>query len=348
MEKSSVNKNRRVVYRKPGDIEVIQLVEETIPAPNPNEVLIRVEAAGVAFADIVMRNGLYHDQPNFPMTPGYDVCGEIISVGSKVSRKYQVGQRVVGLSIFGSYADFLCLEPSLLLPIPNTISPARVISLCLNYVSAWQMLTRFAGVEPGDTVLVHAAGGGVGTAFLQLAPFLDIQVIGTVSSSKMDIVDSLGGVAIDYQKNNFVKEVLKITKGKGVEAAFDAIGARNCVKTLKCIAPTGRLVHYGVTSGFKNGQKKNVDLALDYLFAQKPVLSYLLNNQSLLSYNIHELSKTRPHWYLEDLSKLVSLLEGGLINPIVADVYFLEEAKEAQKAFSESTKPGKYILINSW
>lgn len=153
--------NRRIIYRKSGGTEVIDLIEEKLPEPEPNEVLVRVEAIGVAFADLVMRNGLYHKQPSFPMTPGYDVCGRVEAVGEKAAEHFSKGQRVAGLTVFGSYADFTCVDHSHLVAVPEDLDAAQVTALCLNYVTAWQMLHRYAAVEKGDTILVHAAGGGV-------------------------------------------------------------------------------------------------------------------------------------------------------------------------------------------
>ncbi len=338
-------KNRRVVYRSAGGPKVIGLVEDAVPEPRPNEVCVAVEAAGIAFADIVQRSGLYPGQPPFPMTPGYDICGRVHSVGRDAANRFAKGQRVAGVTVFGGYADYVCTAADHLAPVPEDLDPASIVALCLNYVTASQMLHRMAAVEPGDPVLIHAAGGGVGTALLELGGLFDLRMFGTVSKGKADSVKALGGVPIDYKRMDFVKEVRKLTDGAGVMAAFDAIGGSHAVRSRKTLAPNGRLVLYGVTEDFPGGRPSYLRLARDRLFAGASLLDLFASAHAILGYNIEMLRRARPQWYQEDLGTLMGHLAAGRLRPLIAGTFPLTEAAAAQSAFLKAKRPGKTVLL---
>ncbi len=339
------NSNRRIIYRSAGGPRVVHMIEEEAPEPAPGHVRVKVEAAGIAFADLVQRNGLYPGQPKFPMTPGYDICGRIDAVGKDAGRALKKGQRVAGVTVFGGYADYVCVDPAYLVPVSDNLDAAQVVALCLNYVTASQMLHRMAAVEPEDKILVHAAGGGVGTALLELGALYDLTMYGTVSKAKMEVVEALGGIPIDYKRKDFVKEVSRLSDGKGVMAAFDAIGGRHALRSLKVLGQDGRLVLYGMTRGFSGGRRRTFSLASDYLFSSISLLGLFAKGQSVMGYNIQRLREDRPSWYREDLTQLVSHLESGRLKPVIAARYPLEKAKEAQAAFTKAKTAGKTVLL---
>jgi NADPH2:quinone reductase len=337
--------NRRVIYRKAGGPRVIDLIEEEVPCLAPHEVMVRIEAAGVSFADMVQRLGCYAGQPKFPMTPGYDICGRIVEVGRDAGRRLRKGQRVAGMTVFGGQADYICLDPELLVPVSDDVDVAQVVALCSNYVAASQMMHRCAGVEPGETMLVHAAGGGIGSALLELGALYEMKIYGTVSKSKARIVEELGAVPIDYKSKDFLGEVQRLTDGKGVMAAFDAIGARNALKSVKCLSENGRLVTYGTTAAFASGRRHRFHQAADHFFSKSALPPLFNKAQSILSYNIETLRAARPGWYREDLTLLVDLLETNRLKPVIAARYPLEKAAEAHAAFANARAPGKIVLI---
>ena len=190
-------KNARVVITGLGGTEVFKFVEEDMPAPAAGEVRVKVLAAGVAFADILIRRGLYPDQPPFPVTPGYDIVGEIDALGDGVT-EFRVGQRVAAMTMIGGYSRFTIVPAAHLVSVPDGLDPAEAVSLVLNYVMAYQMLHRVAHLGAGQKLLVHGAAGGVGTAALQLGKIAGLEMFGTASEAKHELVTSLGCAA---QKN---------------------------------------------------------------------------------------------------------------------------------------------------
>ncbi len=339
-----MTKNRRIVYRSAGGVQVIDLVEEAVPEPGPGEVCVAVETAGIAFADIVQRNGLYPNQPPFPMTPGYDLCGRAHRIGRDARDRFAMGERVAGVSVFGGYADYVCLPADYLVKVPDDVDAAQAVALCLNYVTASQMLHRVAMVEPEERVLIHAAGGGVGTALLELGGLFDLKMFGTVSKHKAETVHRLSGVPIDYKRKDFVKEMRRLTNGEGVMAAFDAMGGRHALRSLKTLAPQGRLVVYGSTGGFRGGRRRLMTLGLDVLFSSVSIMSLFLKGQGVFGYNIEMMRRARLQWYREDLTTLMGHLAAGRLDPLIAGRYPLAEAKAAQDAFIKARKPGKVVL----
>ncbi len=340
-----MSSNRRVVYRKAGGPRVVDLVDDAIPEPGDYEVRIRVEAAGVAFSDIVQRNGMHTDQPGFPMTPGYDICGRIDAVGRSAGRRFAKGQRVAGVTMVGGYADYVCVEPDFLVPVEEHLDAAEVVTLCLNYVTACQMLHRLAAVEPGDSVLVHAAGGGVGTALLELGSLYELTMYGTVSKAKAGAVEQLGAIPIDYRAVDFVEAVQRQTDGMGVMAAFDAIGRSHARRSLEALAPNGRLVVYGATGDLPKGKKRLFPQRADVLAPNALPLGEVFGEaRSVMAYNIQWLRRARPSWYREDLTALVDHLARGHLQPLIAERFPLEAVREAQATFLRAQKAGKVVL----
>ncbi|MGF1455903.1 MAG: zinc-binding dehydrogenase [Alphaproteobacteria bacterium] len=338
-------RNRRVIYRSAGGSRVVDLIEEPVPQPRADEVCVAVEAAGIAFADIVQRNGLYPGQPAFPMTPGYDVCGRVHAVGREAAQHFAKGQRVAGVTVFGGYADYVCTRADHLIPVPEDAPAVEVVALCLNYITASQMLHRCAAVEPGDRVLIHAAGGGVGTALLELGGLFDLEMFGTVSKAKADIVKRLSGVPIDYRKRDFVREIDRLTGGAGVMAAFDAIGGRHARRSLKTLSENGRLVVYGLTSGFPSGRRDYLRLGLDQMLSSVGLMTVFISAQGVLGYNIEKLRTARPRWYREDLTALMAHLAAGRLRPVIAGTFPLADTRAAQEAFLRAQRPGKTVLL---
>src|SRR5215208_3822924 len=164
---TAVEKQKQVLLTRKGGPEVLEIVEREVPEPGPGEARVRVLAAGVAFADVMMRRGLYPGVPDFPFTPGYDLVGEVEDLGPGVSG-VAVGQRVAALAQVGAHAQYVALPAGELVPVPAGVDAAEAASLPVNYVTAYQMLFRVAKVKPGERILVHGAAGGVGTALLQL------------------------------------------------------------------------------------------------------------------------------------------------------------------------------------
>lgn len=215
-------KNGRIVVTALGGPEVLKYIEEDLPEPGRAQVRVRVLAAGVSFADVLMRRGLYPGTPPPPFTPGYDLVGEIDALGEGVTQ-FALGQRVGALTVRGAHARFAVVPVGLLVAVPDSLDPGEAVCLILNYVTAYQMLHRIAKVSTGGRILVHGAAGGVGTALLQLGALRRLTMYGTASKSKHAEVVSAGGIPIDYETQNFSARVRELSRD-GVDAVFDPVG----------------------------------------------------------------------------------------------------------------------------
>src|SRR5262245_20762459 len=205
-------KYKRIIVNRRRQLE---LVEDDLPNPRPGEVRLKVLAAGVSYPDVMMRQGIHPEARRPPFTPGWDVVGTVDVLGKGVEA-VPLGATVAAMPIVGGYSEFLCLPATELVPVPPGLDPGEAVCLILNYVTAYQMLHRSAQAKPGETALVHAAAGGVGTALLQLARLHGVEAYGTASTGKLRTVESLGGHAIDYKRTDFLKEI-RALPGGGVD-----------------------------------------------------------------------------------------------------------------------------------
>ena len=233
-----------------GGPEVLELAEEpTIPNPGTGEVRIKVLAAGTGFTDSFIRRGRYPDFIGpLPFTPGCEFVGVVEKTSSDVVSPRE-GQIVADLCVVGGYAQYAIRPARFLVPVPDGVDAAEAVCIPLAYLTAFQMLTRYRHLFPGETILVIGASGTVGTALLDLSRHFGLKAIGTCSAANLSTVDRFGATAIDYRAGDFAASVDKLTAGRvggaGVDAAFDAIGGSHFDRSFACLAPGGILIGYG-------------------------------------------------------------------------------------------------------
>lgn len=337
--------NHRITISKKGGPEVLQMIEEPLPTPGRGEVLVRVLIAGVAAADLAMREGVYPGKtPKIPFTPGYDICGIVETVGEGVSN-LNVGQRVAALTVVGGYTEHICIASNQVVPVPEQLDPAQVVASVLNYLTAWQLLHRFARVQRGERILAHGAAGGAGTALLDLGKLAGLEMYGTASTGKQELVAQLGATAIDYSRQNFVKEIKRLTQ-EGVDVAFDPIGGAHWRQSYQSLRPGGRLIAYGLGTAMPNG-RVSIPKFLSALLTMPRYtpLKVFNDNKIVMGYFIHTLVNQRPEWFQPDLAHLVELLAQGKINPIVGERIPLAEAARAHELMGKKAVKGKVVLI---
>ena len=217
---------RETVITRRGGPEVLQVREASDPAPGRGEVRIAVRAAGVNFADVMARLGLYPDAPPLPAVVGYEVAGIVDAVGDGVTA-FRVGDRVLALTRFGGYASAVVVAAAQTFATPAQLTDIEAASVPVNYLTASIALYRLANVGPDDTVLIYGAGGGVGIAATQLAKLRKATVIGTASTSKIDAIRALGvDHAVDHRRQDVAAEVRRLTSGRGADVILDPIGGR--------------------------------------------------------------------------------------------------------------------------
>lgn len=347
METGTQQRQQRMLITRRGAPEVLALVDEPIPEPGPGQLRLRVLATGVAFADILMREGLYPHQPRFPFAPGYDVVGPIDAIGPNTQSDLKLGQRVAALTMTGGYARYIIVSAQDCVPVPDNVDPAAAVSLILNYLTAYQMLHRVAAVTKGSRLLVHGAAGGVGLAIIELASPLGCIIYGTASKAKHPVLTRLGVTPIDYRNEDFVARIRALT-GTGVDAVFDAVGGSYWRRSFSTLRPGGVLIAYGASATTKNGRRDFLNILRFLLGTPRySPLSLLSKSQGVIGFNVTLWKKTRPELYREDLASLLIMLAEGKIAPVIAARLPLREAAEAHRMIDNAAVAGK-IVIEPW
>ena len=343
-------KHTRVVVIHYGGPEALRVVEEECPEPKAGEVRVQVLAAGVALPDIMARQGIHPETPKVPFTPGWDLVGVVERLGEGVS-DIPPGQLVAAMPIHGAYAEFVCLPQRELVPVPSGLDPAEAVSLILNYITAYQMLHHAARVKPGQRVLVHGAAGGVGTAFLQLGRLCELKMYGTCSARGAPTVSGLGGIPIDYQQQDYVEEIHRLTS-EGVDAVFDPIGGAHLWHSRQALRPGGRVVGYGNTTslrgeGLASGRpgRRNRLHGIP-IYALYIAGGWLLpGRKRVVPYSIQTLKRLKPALFRQDLITLLDLLQKQKLKPVIAQRFPLAEARQAHELLAKGGVVGKIVLV---
>ena len=343
-------KHTRIVVTHYGGPDALRVVEEGRPEPGNGEVRIRVLTAGVSLPDVMAREGVHPETPLVPFTPGWDLVGVVDRLGGGVSG-IEPGQIVAAMPISGAYAQYVCLPQRELVPVPSGVDAAEAVSLVLNYITAYQMLHRSAKVKHGQRMLVHGAAGGVGSALLQLGRLAGLEMYGTCSSRAAAAVSDLGAIPIDYQRQDFVKEIHRLTR-EGVDAVFDPIGGTHLWRSRQALRPGGRVVGYGLKTslrgeGLTSGRPgRRQRFRGTTVFALSIAAGWLLpGRKRVIPYSIQTLKRLKPEWFRQDLIALFELLQQKKVKQIIARRFPLDEATDAHKLLGEGGVIGKLVLV---
>ena len=346
-------RHTRIIVTHYGGPEALQVVEEECPEPKDGEVRVRVLAAGVSLPDIMAREGVHPETPPVPYTPGWDLVGVVDRLGAGISG-IEPGNIVAAMPIHGAYAEFVCLPQHELVPVPSGLDAAETVSLVLNYITAYQMLHRSAKIKPGQRVLIHGAAGGVGTALMQLGRLTRLEMYGTCSSRGAPAVSDLGGIPIDYQHQDFVEDIHRLT-GEGVDVVFDSLGGTHIWRSRKALRSGGTVVAYGLTgslragrlaSGRSGGRHRFREIAIFGLYIAGGWL--LPSRRRVVPYSIQWLKRLRPALFRQDLIALFDLLRQRKIKPLIAHRFPLTEARHAHELLGTGGVTGKIVLVRNW
>jgi len=338
---------RQIWVPKAGPPEVLDLREAPDPEPAAGEVRIRVEASGVNFADILGRLGSYPDLPPMPVVMGYEVAGRVDVVGDGVGSDW-VGRDVLALTRFGGYSDVVCVPEAQVYARPEGMSAEKGAALPLNYLTAWQLVYVMGGLRSGETVLIHSAGGGVGTAAIQVARWIGGRIFGTASVGKHEVLESLGvDVCIDYRTEDFEARVAELTEGRGVELVLDAVGGVSFKKSYRALAASGRLGMFGISSAAAGKQPSRMSLIRTV--AGMPWLQF--NPVSLMNQNKGVFGVNLAHMWEEAdrvngwMASLLDLYLKQAISPMIAERFPFERAADAHHYIQDRMNFGKVLLI---
>jgi NADPH2:quinone reductase len=336
---------KAIQIRESNDDAGLRLTEVPEPRAGDAEVLVEVKAAGVNYADILMRRGGYSAHPPPPYVPGFEAAGVVLETGRAVS-DWKPGQRVMGTVLretCGCYAAKAVMPAWLLMPLPEHFSFEQGAAFPEVFITAYLALQtcgcladqspdRKGGVTSGKSVLIHAAGGGVGRAAVQMAHALGARVLATASSGeKLAKVQALGAdVIINYATSDFLEEVKKSTEGKGVDLVLESVGGEVFEKSLKCLRPLGRLVVYGASSGQGAAVKS---------------LTFTRDMVTVSGFSFGSLSVLRPGVVRQAMQAVMELLSQDKIRPVVGHTFPLAEARAAHELILSRASFGKVVLV---
>ena len=320
-----------ILVEKFGGPEVLTYRDLDDPRPQKNQVIIRVRSAGVNFADVKARIGAYHLKQALPFIPGLDVTGTIAAVGPEVTT-LKAGQRVVAFPQGGSYCELAVADAGLAFPIPDSIKDDTAAAFPVVAGTSFAMLSRIAGLQANEGVLLHSAAGGVGTTALQIAKYLGAKpIITTVGSDiKKKLLAELGADAVvNYRSENYVEQVLALTDGKGVNVILNPLAGRILERDLDCLAPFGRLICFG------NASEQSASFSSDQVQG---------SCRSLIGFSFGTLRRRRPQEVPGIMQAVIALLAEGKIRMIMGKQFPLAEAAEAHRYIESRNSTGKILL----
>ena len=334
---------KKVIYPKIGGTDSIQIVEEKLDLPKENQVKVRVHRAGINFADLMMRQGLYGSNPDFPFTPGYEASGEIIDLGKEITN-LQLGQRVIAMTGFGGYSEEVIVDSNRVVPIPDNISFDQAAAMPVTYGTAYHMLVHLGGLKKGDSVLIHHAAGGVGTAAAQICQAYGAGlIIGTASESKKEFVESLGMRFVNRDKEDFVKVCKDMTNGKGVHQAIDPVAGKHLMRSYNALRNGGKLHCFGASSAVPN-QKRSIIAAIRMWINTPKFDPMKMMNSNKSLFGVHMGRLEDEDIFANHLAELGELMNQGKINPIIDSVWRFEKVADAQMHMHNRKNKGKVLL----
>jgi NADPH:quinone reductase-like Zn-dependent oxidoreductase len=330
---------RAIVITRHGPPDVLEVQDRPDPHPGRGEVLVDVAAAGINFADLMARIGVYPDAPKPPCVVGYEVAGTVSALGEGATG-LEVGQRVIASVRFGGYAERVAARADGVVALPDALSFEQGAAIPLNYTTAWEALIRAGNLRPGERVLIHAAAGGVGIAATQIAKRTGAEVWGTSSPSKHDAIRGFGvDHPVDYTRSGWERGVPKL------DLVIDAIGGSSFRRSYKLLRAGGRLVCFGA-SALAAGEKRDL-VAAAKTVVQTPwfhPLRLMSESKAVVGLNVLTLwdeFQSADRWK----GPLQELLIDGTIRPVVAQAFPFEQAADAHRFISERRNVGKVVLV---
>ena len=335
---------RAIVTTRNGDVGAMKVEERPDPIPTEGQVVIRVKAAGLNFADILARQGLYPDGPPKPCVMGYEVSGIVAAAGAGVDRSL-IGKPVIAMTRFNGQAEQLAVSAAQIFEKPETLSFEQGAAIPVNYLTAWALLVAMGGLQRDEAVLIHNAGGGVGLAALDIAKHIGAQTFGTASASKHEFLRDRGlDHAIDYRNQDWLPVLMNLTNGRGVELAIDPLGGASWKKTYRALRATGRMGVFGMSVASASGIRGKLR-ALKAV-AQMPrfnPLALMNRNKGVFGLNLGhmwgEAEKVRD-WTQEIMRGVAE----GWIRPHVDRVFPFDQIADAHRYIEARKNIGKVIL----
>jgi len=336
---------RAIVTTRNGDVDVLRVETRPDPSPGRGEALIRVKAAGLNFADILARQGLYPDGPKKPCVMGYEVAGIVEAAGDAVDRAL-VGKPVIAMTRFGGQAELVVAPLTQIFEKPEQLSFEQGAAIPVNYLTAWALLVTMGGLKTDEGVLIHNAGGGVGLAALDIAKHIGAKTYGTASASKHEFLKARGlDYAIDYRGQDWLPLLLELTDNRGVELVIDPLGGSSWKHSYRALRSTGRMGVFGMSAASASGIRGKLR-ALKAL-VQAPrfhPLALMNGNKGVFGLNLghmwNEGAKVAV-WTQE----IVRGIDEGWIRPHVDRAFPFDQVADAHRYIEARKNTGKVVLV---
>ncbi len=335
---------KQIWISKAGPPEVLRLQDASDPIPRTGEVRVRVQAAGVNFADILGRMGVYSDAPKIPYVPGYEVAGMIDVVGQGVPNLKE-GDAALAVTRFGGYSDVVCVPDKQVYKRLGWMPPEDGAAIPVNYLTAYQMLMVMGALHPGDKVLIHGAAGGVGLAALDICRIVGAETFGTASPEKHEFLRARGlEHPIDYRNQDYERVINDLTAGKGLHIILDPLGGIHWQKNYRLLMPTGRLIHFGV-SVIANGKKRSRWEMFKTMVRVPIYTPYTLmkDNKAVIGVN---LASMWDHMALQRdwMQQIIAWYDEALFRPHVDKTFRFDDAAAAHHYLQDRKNTGKVLL----
>ena len=332
---------KAVIVTKHGDPDKMEIQDVSMPIPGPNEICIKVSKAGINFADILSRMGLYPGAPKPPFTPGMEVSGTIHELGPDVE-DFEVGDRVVGSGTNGGYAEYTVSNCKGVFKIPKDVSFEVAASFPAVYLTSYLMIIHPGDLQPGESILIHGAAGGVGLASIELAKIAGAKTIfGTCSPSKHEFIQERGVLPVD--KDNFLAEIMQWTDDKGVDLVLDPIGGEHLMQSYRCLGSGGRVCSFGISDMAPGKKRSHWHRIKSWLsFPKFDPLKMMTSNRGV--FGIH-LGRWKNWEHLDKARKdLMGWISEGKISPHVDKVFPSEKVSDAHHYIQDRKNIGKVLL----
>jgi NADPH:quinone reductase-like Zn-dependent oxidoreductase len=338
---------KQVMITAKGGPQVLRVVEAPLPEPGRKQVRIRVEAAGVNFADVMMRLGLYPDAPRLPAVPGYEVAGTVDAVGPEADPDL-LGRPVVAMCNFGGYSEAVCVRDSMVFVRPAGVDAVTAAAMPVNYLTAWQMVRVMAPAASGERVLIHSAAGGVGQAVIQLCKASGARILGSAAPAKHELLREQGlEYVFDSRQRDFAAGVLEASEGRGADIVLEPRNGPWIMESYRSLAKCGRLVLFGFSNaavGKGSGTFSALRTLAGVPWFQLNPIRLMNDNKSIAGVNLGRMwdqaERTRQ-W----TRQLLDLLQAGAIAPRLDQVLPFSQAGAAQSRLEDRVNVGKVVLV---
>jgi len=335
---------KAIALIKTGDaVNAFKVIETTKPQPQKGEVLIKVAAFGLNFADVMARRGMYKEAPPLPAVLGYDVAGTVEAIGENVTA-IKIGDRVTAMTRFGGYAEYATTNASAVAVIPANIDNATATALTTQFCTAYYIAAEMVNLHKGDKVLVQSGAGGVGTALIQYAKYKQCEIFSTAGSeAKLNYLSSLGvHHPINYAIQDFEAAIKTLTSGKGVDVIFDAVGGSSVKKGFRSLAPGGRLVCYGASEMSNKNIFGKISSAFGFGFYHPVML--MVPSKTIIGVNMLRIADNKPEIVQRCLESVVRLTNEGVFKPTLSKVFKVADIAAAHDYFEQRKSIGKVVV----